>query len=109
MVEDEGDSEEEEEELEPPKVLGDVLESVAGAVFVDSGMSLEKVWSVFRPLIERKIGEFGVYSMPCIYTVVLYACATFPLTVYTDEFGGEIPIPPVEELFLIEPCAETKL
>ena len=58
----EGEQEEEEQEeeggeLDPPKVLGDVLESLAGAVFLDSGMSLEAVWSVFQPLFEEKISE----------------------------------------------------
>ena len=61
MVED-GD-EEEVEELDPPKVLGDLLESLAGAIFLDSGMNLETVWRVFKPLFQSKIG------MPptCIY------------------------------------------
>ena len=51
------------DELDPPKVLGDVLESVAGAVFVDSGLSLESVWSVFCPLFEEKIGELNFVLM----------------------------------------------
>lgn len=29
-----------------PKALGDVFESVAGAIFLDSGMSLDTVWKV---------------------------------------------------------------
>ena len=32
------------EGIEAPKVLGDIFESVAGAVFLDSGMDLTKVW-----------------------------------------------------------------
>ena len=54
MVED-GD-EEEVEEVDPPKVLGDLLESLAGAIFLDSGMNLETVWRVFQPLFQSKIG-----------------------------------------------------
>ena len=34
--------------VEVPKVLGDLLESVLGAVFLDSGHSLSAVWEVFR-------------------------------------------------------------
>ena len=45
------------DELDPPKVLGDLLESVAGAIFVDSKMSLSTVWRVFRPLFQEKIGQ----------------------------------------------------
>ena len=44
------------EELEPPKALGDVLESLAGALFLDSGMSLEAVWSRFYPFFKPLIG-----------------------------------------------------
>ena len=49
--------EEEVEEIDPPKVLGDILESLAGAVFIDSGLCLESVWSVFQPYFDRKIGN----------------------------------------------------
>ena len=34
--------------IEVPKVLGDLLESILGAVFLDSGHSLSTVWKVFR-------------------------------------------------------------
>ena len=46
------------DELDPPKVLGDLLESVAGAIFVDSKMSLSAVWRVFQPLFQEKIGQW---------------------------------------------------
>lgn len=49
------------DELDPPKVLGDILESVTGAVFLDSGLSLQSVWSVFCPLFEEKIGELASF------------------------------------------------
>ncbi|KAG6546729.1 hypothetical protein Mapa_011918 [Marchantia paleacea] len=35
-----------------PKVLGDLVESLAGAVLVDTGFNLEKVWEVFEPLLQ---------------------------------------------------------
>lgn len=41
-------------EIEPfecPKILGDIFESVMGAVFIDSPRGLEDVISVYRPLI----------------------------------------------------------
>ena len=34
------------EDVEVPKVLGDIYESVAGAIYLDAGMSLETVWQV---------------------------------------------------------------
>ena len=44
-------------DVEVPKVLGDVLEAVAGAVYVDSGNDLETVWRVFFPLLKPSIGK----------------------------------------------------
>ena len=45
------------DELDPPKVLGDLLESLAGAIFIDSGLSLSCVWRVFQPHFQEKIGQ----------------------------------------------------
>lgn len=42
--------------IEVPKVLGDVFEALAGAIFIDSGMSLDSVWSVFYRLMEHEFG-----------------------------------------------------
>ena len=38
------------EYVEVPKVLGDVLESLIGAIYIDSGHDLETVWVIFRRL-----------------------------------------------------------
>ena len=38
------------EDVEVPKVLGDLLEALAGAVFLDSRFDLGAVWAVFRRL-----------------------------------------------------------
>ncbi|GIY26931.1 endoribonuclease Dicer [Caerostris extrusa] len=39
------------EEVDVPKALGDVFESVAGAIYLDSGMSLDAVWKIYYPMI----------------------------------------------------------
>ncbi|KAL3682970.1 hypothetical protein R1sor_000992 [Riccia sorocarpa] len=39
-------------DIRAPKVLGDILESIAGAVYVDSGLNGETVWQVFEPLLQ---------------------------------------------------------
>jgi len=36
------------QDTEVPKVLGDMMESILGAVFLDSGHDLTTVWRVFR-------------------------------------------------------------
>ena len=50
-------SHEDEEGFEAPKVLGDIFESVAGAVFLDSGMDLKKIWGVYYRMMKPYIGE----------------------------------------------------
>ena len=54
MIE-EGESEEA-EDVEVPKALGDVFESVAGAIYLDSGMSLNAVWKVYYGMMKNEIG-----------------------------------------------------
>ncbi|CAK9143614.1 unnamed protein product [Ilex paraguariensis] len=38
-----------------PKVLGDIVESVAGAIFLDSGRDTAVVWRVFQPLLHPMV------------------------------------------------------
>uniref|UniRef100_A0ACB8G5N5 Endoribonuclease Dicer n=1 Tax=Sphaerodactylus townsendi TaxID=933632 RepID=A0ACB8G5N5_9SAUR len=55
------EDEEKEEDIEVPKAMGDIFESLAGAIYMDTGMSLEMVWQVYypmmRPLIVRELLE----------------------------------------------------
>ncbi|KAK2965570.1 hypothetical protein RJ640_018736 [Escallonia rubra] len=34
-----------------PKALGDLVESIAGALLIDSHLNLDQVWKIFRPLL----------------------------------------------------------
>ena len=43
----EEDETEEAEDIEVPKSLGDIFESVAGSIYLDSGLSLDAVWKVY--------------------------------------------------------------
>ncbi|XP_027353057.1 endoribonuclease Dicer homolog 1 [Abrus precatorius] len=38
-----------------PKVLGDIVESIAGAIFLDSGRDTTIVWKVFQPLLHPMV------------------------------------------------------
>ncbi|KAK7285717.1 hypothetical protein RJT34_20496 [Clitoria ternatea] len=38
-----------------PKVLGDIVESIAGAIFLDSGRDTTVVWKVFQPLLQPMV------------------------------------------------------
>ncbi|KAL6544263.1 Helicase [Orobanche gracilis] len=37
--------------IKGPKVLGDLVESIAGAVLIDSKLNLDEVWKVFKPIL----------------------------------------------------------
>ena len=39
---------------EAPKVLADIFESVAGAIYLDSGDPIEVVWKIYVPLMKSK-------------------------------------------------------
>lgn len=54
------EDEEKEEDIEVPKAMGDIFESLAGAIYMDSSMSLETVWQVYYPMMMPLIGERGV-------------------------------------------------
>lgn len=45
------------EEVEIPKVLGDIFESVAGAIYLDSSLSLDTLWSVYYPLMKSQLSK----------------------------------------------------
>ncbi|XP_065304348.2 endoribonuclease Dicer-like [Dermacentor albipictus] len=47
------------EEVEVPKALGDLFESLMGAVFLDCGMSLDTVWRILYRLFGREIESFS--------------------------------------------------
>lgn len=47
------------EDVEVPKALGDVFESVAGAIFLDSHMSLDAVWRVYSNMMKPEIEQFS--------------------------------------------------
>uniref|UniRef100_F6XSF3 ribonuclease III n=1 Tax=Ciona intestinalis TaxID=7719 RepID=F6XSF3_CIOIN len=76
----------ENEDVEVPKALGDIFESVAGAIYMDSGMDLSSVWKVY-----------SVMMLPLI-----------------EKFSACVPRSPVRELLEMEPetakfsCAEKR-
>ena len=46
-------------DIETPKFLGDIFESIAGAIFVDSGGSLEAVRNVYYRLMKKELGQIN--------------------------------------------------
>ncbi|ERN05479.1 hypothetical protein AMTR_s00007p00252700 [Amborella trichopoda] len=50
--------------MKAPKVLADVVESIAGAVFVDSDYNLQMLWNVFRKFFEPIINPVTLKNHP---------------------------------------------
>lgn len=53
------------EAVQVPKVLGDIFESLAGAIYLDSGLDLQEVWRVYYRLMRREIGESSEIKNLC--------------------------------------------
>ncbi|TRY73759.1 hypothetical protein TCAL_02552 [Tigriopus californicus] len=49
------------EDVEVPKALGDVFESIAGAIYLDSGFSLDTVWKVYFRMMGDEIKRFSTH------------------------------------------------
>jgi endoribonuclease Dicer len=47
------------EAVQVPKVLGDIFESLAGAIYLDSGLDLQEVWRVYYRLMRKEIAQFS--------------------------------------------------
>jgi len=71
----EEDETEEAEDIEVPKALGDIFESVAGSIYLDSGLSLDAVWKVYYRMMRDEI----------------------------DQFSSHVPKSPIRELLELEP------
>jgi len=49
------------EEIEVPKVLGDIFESLAAAIFIDSQFNLNIVWQIYYNFMKNEIGNFASF------------------------------------------------
>ena len=54
-----GDDDDDDDDLEPeaPKCLGDLVEAIAAAVFMDCGMDLDRTKEVLWPFLKIDVGE----------------------------------------------------
>jgi endoribonuclease Dicer len=48
------------EYIDVPKVLGDLFESLIGAIYLDSGKNLTKVWKIIYSLMHKEIGKVHI-------------------------------------------------
>lgn len=61
------------EYVDVPKVLGDLFESLIGAIYLDNGKNLTKVWEIIYSLMHKEIGNICmcVCARAHIHTSVL--------------------------------------
>ena len=50
---------EEAEDVEVPKALGDIFESIAGAIYLDAGLKLDPVWRVYYRMMKKEITMYS--------------------------------------------------
>lgn len=81
------------EDIEVPKALGDIFESVAGAIYLDSGMSLEAVWKAYYPMMKPEIGNFWFFYFLLILTILF--CP--------ENFSDKVPKSPIRVLLERQP------
>lgn len=82
------------EDIEVPKALGDIFESVAGAIYLDSGMSLEAVWKAYYPMMKPEIGMcyFHLFSFLHILSLL-----------FAEYFSFNVPKSPIRVLLEKQP------
>ncbi|CAI9755614.1 unnamed protein product [Fraxinus pennsylvanica] len=51
--------------IKAPKVLGDLVESIAGAMLIDTNLDMNKVWKVFKPLLSPIVTPDNLELPPC--------------------------------------------
>lgn len=100
------EDEEKEEDIEVPKAMGDIFESLAGAIYMDSRMSLETVWQVYYPMMRPLIGKKGSAFIK-LFLYFWFFCwsapnAEIPLQI-PEKFSANVPRSPVRELLEMEP------
>ncbi|KAI3675773.1 hypothetical protein L1987_85366 [Smallanthus sonchifolius] len=61
-------------QMTAPKVLADVVESMAAAVYIDCGFNLQMMWMIFRRLLEPLVMLDVILAQPQPITALYGAC-----------------------------------
>ncbi|KAG5551039.1 hypothetical protein RHGRI_009466 [Rhododendron griersonianum] len=73
-VQEEDDTVVHEGAVKAPKVLADIVESVAGAVYVDCKLDLQVFWAIFRRLLEPIVDPETLWKQPQPVTLLYELC-----------------------------------
>ncbi|XP_065862436.1 ribonuclease 3-like protein 2 [Euphorbia lathyris] len=60
--------------VKAPKIIADLVESLAGAIYVDLNFNLEMLWVVFRPLLEPIVTLKDLQNHPQPVTLLYELC-----------------------------------
>ncbi|XP_049872216.1 endoribonuclease Dicer [Pectinophora gossypiella] len=84
------------EYVEVPKVLSDIFESLAGAIYLDSGGSLEAVWAVYYRIMCKEINLFSqrIPQQPVrVLHEMIHACPEFGKSIVPDKGFPKVMVP----------------
>lgn len=82
--------------VEVPKCLSDMFESLAAAIYLDSGGDLTEVWRVFYNIMKKEIYMFSknIPRQPVqVIHEMIHACPVFGEARVIDEYTSQIMIP----------------
>ncbi|KAL3733442.1 hypothetical protein ACJRO7_022895 [Eucalyptus globulus] len=60
--------------VKAPKVLADIVESVAAAIYIDVDFDLKRLWVIFRGLLEPIVGPEELQQQPQPITMLFEVC-----------------------------------
>ncbi|XP_030542862.1 ribonuclease 3-like protein 2 [Rhodamnia argentea] len=60
--------------IKAPKVLADIVESVAAAIYIDVDFDLQRLWVIFRGLLEPIVGPEELQQQPQPITMLFEVC-----------------------------------
>lgn len=81
------------QKIEIPKVLGDMLESLIGAVYLDSGNSLQTTWNFIYNLMEYEIANFIANPPKQIVRQLFESDKADPKFYKSERIGKEVHVP----------------
>ncbi|XP_052740940.1 endoribonuclease Dicer isoform X2 [Bicyclus anynana] len=82
--------------IDVPKTLSDIFESIAGAIYLDTGGDLQTVWSVVYRIMYKEINAFtlNIPKQPVrVLMETIHACPSFGETKQTTSGIPKIMIP----------------
>ncbi|KAM3218378.1 endoribonuclease Dicer 3a [Capsicum annuum] len=95
-----------------PKVLGDLVESIAGAVLIDTKLNLDEVWKIFKPLLSPIVTPDKLELPPLRELIELCDSLGYFLkdhcVVKGDSVNAELRLQLKDELLVAEGSGQTR-